>query len=1091
MIRRALTIGLVVGVLLSLAGLYPAIGLVAPILLPTWPRPVGNELLHGVLLMLSAAVSVPLLFSFGALAARNSTARCGPDGAKAGALAGAVVGLFVYMNLISPLAALAAFRHMSPYHPTFAMPLPPMQAVLAYVQAFHGSVHLVDVTILAVALWGALTGAIVGWRQRHEPLPATPPLFHLIERKEHPRAWFVGNETAVKAGLLVGAFLGAIVFATIFGEFYVGFTADWPELMEIMQHQAGKFATGPLQEALPLLWPFIVIGLLVYGGAVVALTRNPPDLFKARYRAILLATNTILLALFAVLLRNMYFLLGLAPFGLFHWMQANPGMAAEMPEDVLLMMQTIFFLQKPETLLGSVLILPWVVLLLVAVLGVVWGSVQSIIYIPLVSVLLRRPVDKAALLHYRLNRNPQQLLPDLYALFRSPDVYDVLAHLAARAYQAQPDVARLVAAYHTLGSSEQVDDHLQTIGAVQDVLTAHPDWRWAADLGAVYRALHQVLAARTLEQILRIERPSEQQTTSLPPAIVKCVQGIGRIIHELHKTTQTEDLATQAIFLENSLEVIHEVQRYVSHELSGHGTTETPLPEHMALTNVLDHWQGIVLAAIKRLKGRADVVSRLQSKQSPRAASLPLVWQVVNQGLNVAQQVRLRILPGPDYHHNDHEAQIDILPPGEAQQVMIPVVPRDGVRRMRVAWQLVYDDAVDAAREIDFADILEFIEPDKPFQHIFPIPYVTGTPLKTDDVFVGRDDVFAFIRENLLGAHQNNAIILHGQRRTGKTSVLYRLGQVMADTHYGVLIDMQGKPARGEVDFLYSIADDIVFALEDHDVLVDLPEREAFVAEGPEFYFRSRFLRSLYPKLGQKNLLLMFDEFEELQRRVEDGRLQPEIFQFLRNLMQHEQRIDFVFSGTHKLEDLGAEYWSILFNIAVYKPITFLSPGEVERLILEPVLAYNVEYDPLAIDRILHVTAGHPYFTQLVLHEMIVYHNETQRNYLTVADVNQVLTRIVERGEAHFKYIWSESSEAERAVLLGFAELMVGEKPANVEDLCTLLHQRGRDTADHWAQALVSLEGRDILTRRSPRSQIYRFKVDLIRLWIERTRPAL
>ena len=46
----------------------------------------------------------------------------------------------------------------------------------------------------------------------------------------------------------------------------------------------------------------------------------------------------------------------------------------------------------------------------------------------------------------------------------------------------------------------------------------------------------------------------------------------------------------------------------------------------------------------------------------------------------------------------------------------------------------------------------------------------------------------------------------------------------------------------------------------------------------PEFYFQSRFLRSLYPKLGGRNLLLMFDEFEELQRRVENGRLQPEIF---------------------------------------------------------------------------------------------------------------------------------------------------------------------------------------------------------------------
>ena len=143
---------------------------------------------------------------------------------------------------------------------------------------------------------------------------------------------------------------------------------------------------------------------------------------------------------------------------------------------------------------------------------------------------------------------------------------------------------------------------------------------------------------------------------------------------------------------------------------------------------------------------------------------------------------------------------------------------------------------------------------------------------------------------------------------------------------------MQGKAARGTLDFLYSLADDIVYTLEDQGITLDLPPRSDF-ADSPEFFFRSRFLRSVYEGCRpsartvnrKKHLLLMFDEFEELQKRVEDGKLEPEIFPFLRNLMQHEEPLDFVFAGTHKLEELGAEYWSILFNIASYKKITFLS----------------------------------------------------------------------------------------------------------------------------------------------------------------------
>jgi len=52
---------------------------------------------------------------------------------------------------------------------------------------------------------------------------------------------------------------------------------------------------------------------------------------------------------------------------------------------------------------------------------------------------------------------------------------------------------------------------------------------------------------------------------------------------------------------------------------------------------------------------------------------------------------------------------------------------------------------------------------------------------------------------------------------------------------------------------------------------------------------------------------------------VQDGKLTADIFPYLRNLVQHERKVDFVFAGTHKLEELAVEYWSILFNIAAYK----------------------------------------------------------------------------------------------------------------------------------------------------------------------------
>ena len=531
----------------------------------------------------------------------------------------------------------------------------------------------------------------------------------------------------------------------------------------------------------------------------------------------------------------------------------------------------------------------------------------------------------------------------------------------------------------------------------------------------------------------------------------------------------------------------------------------TAYPEARVLDEMLDQWEGVVLNAVKDLQGRAAVVSELKTKQLNYAASMPVTLSIRNDGFNIAESVRLTVVDGEGYRVTGGAQQtIDILTAKAARDLEVIIEPqtRD---RVRLNWRIQYYDAVDKDRTVEFADVLEFIggeQAARPFVRIFPIPYVTGMPLKTDHLFVGRSDVFDYIQEHLFGAYQNNVIVLHGQRRTGKTSILYRLKKVMSDTHIAVLVDMQGKAARGTVDFLYSLADDIVYELEEQGITVELPPRSDF-ADSPEFFFRSRFLRGVYDVLppiaagdnssngAKKHLLLMFDEFEELQKRVEDGKLDAEVFPFLRNLMQHEAPLDFVFAGTHKLEELGAEYWSILFNIASYKKITFLSHDDAQRLITEPV-SPHLEFDPLAIERIIGVTGGHPYFTQVVCHELVSYHNETQHCYLTANDVEDVLDRIVERGEAHFKFIWAESSTNERLVLLALADLLETAETASADDVQIEFDKRACCLSDSatMPQVLDRLEMGDILTRSGARSNLYRFKIDLIRRWIYATRPV-
>lgn len=1089
MTRRTIGVGLLGGLLISLAAVYPLIGMVAPVVMPGWQVPMYGPLLHSILLMISAAIGLPVFFLGGAWAAHRAPAYGLFEGIRAGALAGATAGAGCYITIISPLSAMIAYGEISRFIPRLvaAEPVPP-RILLRYVAAFDNLALSLELTLLVfVAVW-ALAGAVVGWRKGERPQHTRPTLYSLVAAGKQPSLWFSGDESALKVGLRVGVAIGLLALVTTFGWFYAGFAQDLPEFEAVIQGSRTGMVTGPLTQGLAVLSPLLTMTLFVYGLLIVALITNPRDRYSARTGAIMLASIIIATFISAVGLRIIYFNIGLSPFMMSQIIRTNPE---DVSEFVMQLQYVLDSFAVPALLVAATMILAWSTVIIAILGGLFFGSIQSFFSTMLLPLFIKRPVDRTAVLQRHIKRQPEEVLPHLYNLcLRRKDAYEILVHLAIRTFHKMPAVSHLSAAYHTLGTSFDLDDHLQTVEALRAILAENPQWRWAQDFGNVYNTLHEVLNAHKLDDILAIQPLATQQTVSLPSQMARSMQHINRIIIELQKSKKVDDLPTRLIFMENGLSAIHEAQRFVLSEMGEMGETAVTLPQRAALADALDHWQGMVLKAVRQLKGRADLSSNLQSQHCTHCVPLPLVWQIQNNGLNVAQEIRLRVLPGQGYAVDNGIGEINILPPGEERLVTLTINPQEQMRRLRIEWEILYDDAVVDDRRLTFADVVEFNVPERPFQRVFPIPYVTGTPLKTDDVFVGREDVFAFIRENLLGSHQNNVIILHGQRRTGKTSVLYRLGQVMAETHVGVLIDMQGKPARSEVDFLYSIADDIVFALEDDGIQVPLPNREDFV-ESPEFYFRARFLRSLYPHLKGKHLLFLFDEFEELQRRVENGRLQPEIFQFLRNLMQHEEQIDFVFSGTHRLEDLSADYWSILFNIAAYKPITFLSPAEVQRLITQPVAEYGIEYDPLAAERITQVTAGHPYFTQLILHEMMVYHNETERSYFTVSDVDLVLERIIERGEAHFKHIWAESTPEEHIVMQGVAELLHDAEVVDVVDLRTFLRTRGYKSKDDWGAALASCNGRDILTRSTAKSSRYRFKVDLIRLWIDRTRPAL
>jgi hypothetical protein len=361
-------------------------------------------------------------------------------------------------------------------------------------------------------------------------------------------------------------------------------------------------------------------------------------------------------------------------------------------------------------------------------------------------------------------------------------------------------------------------------------------------------------------------------------------------------------------------------------------------------------------------------------------------------------------------------------------------------------------------------------------------PYIAGNPVTGTEMFFGREDVFTFIREALTGRHRDNVIVLYGQRRTGKTSVLYQMRHHLDPRYLCIFVDLHGLALEGLGGFLWELANYIQRTLRrEYDIGLPPLNHADFEAD-PRSAFGNDFLNAVWSAIGDCHILLMLDEAIRLQEQIRAGKLEREVFEYLRHLMQHYERLNFLFSLGSGLEDMEKEY-AFLFSVGLYKKISFLEQDAATALITQPVRdCYQVA--PAAIERILQVASGHAYYTQLLCHSLFNRWQQQRQPQVQVADVNAVLNEVVERGLAVLKHVWEESTAGEKAVLAGLAACM-GERnhPVGLGEVNRVWVQHGVVLPQgEKAKAIQGLIARDIIVGQDR----YTFTVDLQRLWAQK-----
>ena len=359
-------------------------------------------------------------------------------------------------------------------------------------------------------------------------------------------------------------------------------------------------------------------------------------------------------------------------------------------------------------------------------------------------------------------------------------------------------------------------------------------------------------------------------------------------------------------------------------------------------------------------------------------------------------------------------------------------------------------------------------------------PYIAGAPVTEARMFFGREDVFDWIQNSLVGKYTDHILVIHGQRRVGKTSVLKQLGNRLPEGYIPVFFDLQGRTHTTLDRFLWWLAREIARVLkQDRGLEIPVPEKEAFTADLE--YFENQFLSSVLPALNNGTLLLTFDEFDNLEEDEIKESLARPLVDHLRRLMGRDG-INFIFSigsSGRKLENMQATYTDF-FKTALYRKISFLNEEQTHYLITRPVEGI-LEYDQTAINRIYTITGGHPYFTQLTCHELFARCQRTNQRIIREADVEAILDDVVERGTVNLKFVWDEASDIEKWGLSALAE--INGKTDNHALANYLRKKHVRFSESDLTSGLLHLREKDVLTNNN------RFVIHLLLLWLQKNRP--
>jgi len=374
-------------------------------------------------------------------------------------------------------------------------------------------------------------------------------------------------------------------------------------------------------------------------------------------------------------------------------------------------------------------------------------------------------------------------------------------------------------------------------------------------------------------------------------------------------------------------------------------------------------------------------------------------------------------------------------------------------------------------------------------------PYAEGGPVDDPEMFVGRDSLLDQLHGALLSGAASKCIVVFGQKRSGKSSILEHLKRRLAREPNCIPVQFslyELGPSFNESGFYYQILSGIFRAIEDsrHERWnmdgLTLPSLED-LSDHPTARFHET-MGTLSQRFRDKQtvtqarIVLLIDEFTEVYKQIRKNTIPPGFMKAWKAIVE-KRYFASVLVGQDIMPDFKASFPNE-FGVTEDVRVSYLSDSDGRKLIEEPV--GKDRYVGKAVERVLALTAGNPYYTMMLCNRLVEYMNRTRSAVVTEADISAI-ERAMISGDRRLT-----RDKFDNLICAGDGKEDSGIDPEETIRLCAAIakgSERGwcsRDAIEKVDKEqldglLTDVERRDVVEQKG---NAYRLRVGLFHNWL-------